>query len=111
MVFSTTKPAKVVILSVIDDIKNGVCKVKYAFRFGITEVTHSEQVIDPETGTTIEQQVQGWEYEEIVKEETVPLTRKSIIPNLLELYYQAEASILEQNLQLAKTQLPKELNP
>jgi len=110
MVFSTTKPAKIVILSAVDDIKNSVCKVKYAFRFGITEATHSEQVIDPETGTTIEQQVQGWEYKEIVKEETFPLTRKAIIPNLLELYYQAEVPILEQNLQLAQAQLPKELN-
>lgn len=111
MVFSTTKPAKVVILSVIDDIKNGVCKVKYAFRFSITETTHTEQGIDPETGEPIEQQVKGWQYEELIKEETFPLTRKAIIPNLLELYYQAEAPILEQNLQLAKTQLPEELNP
>jgi hypothetical protein len=109
MVFSTTKPAKIVILSAVDDIKNSVCKVKYAFRFGITEATHTEMAYNEETGEPIEQTINGWQYEEIIKEQTFPLIHKPVIPQILELYYQAEIPQLEQNLHFAKTELPKEI--
>ncbi|WP_126992261.1 hypothetical protein [Thermosipho globiformans] len=109
MVFSAQKPARIVILSTRDDINNGTVTVKYAFRFGITEATHTETAYNEETGKPIEQTINGWQYEEIIKEQTFPLLHKPIIPQILELYYQAEIPPLEQNLKLARIEIPKEI--
>jgi hypothetical protein len=105
MVFSTQKPAKIVILSTQDDIRNSKCTVRYAFRFAIQEATQTEVTYD-EQGNPVEQTIQGWQYEEVVSTMTIELFMKPALPQILEAAYNSTVPTLEQNLQLAQTPIP-----
>lgn len=106
MVFSTQKPARIVIIAMQDDIRQGTCKVKYAMRFAIQEVTQETTEFDQE-GNPVTTTVQGWQYEETVDEITIPLYMKPAIAQILEATYDSVVPVLEQNLQLAKSEVPK----
>lgn len=105
MAFSTQKPARIVILSTQDDIRNGKCTVRYAFRFAIQEATQTVQDVD-EQGNPVEQTVQGWQYEEVVGTMTVELFMKPALAMILEAAYNSTVPTLGQNLQLAQTPIP-----
>lgn len=105
MVFSTQKPARIVILSTQDDIRNSKCTVQYAFRFAIQEATQTVQDVD-EQGNVIERTIHGWQYEEVVSTMTLELFMKPAIPQILEAAYNSIVPTLEQNLQLAQTPIP-----
>ena len=108
MVFSTQKPARIVILSTHDDIRNGKCTVRYAFRFAIQEATQTEITYD-EQGNPVEQTIQGWQYEEVVGTMTLELFMKPALPQILETAYNSVIPILEQNLKYAQTEVPSEV--
>ena len=108
MVFSTQKPARIVILSTHDDTRNGKCTVRYAFRFAIQEATQTEIVYD-EQGNPVEQTVQGWQYEEVVGTMTIELFMKPALPQILEAAYNSTVPTLEQNLQYAQTEVPSQI--
>lgn len=105
MVFGTEKPARIVILSTQDDIRNGKCTVRYAFRFAIQEATQTVQDVD-EQGNVIERTIQGWQYEEVVSTMTIELFMKPALPQILEAAYNSTVPTLGQNLQLAQTPIP-----
>ena len=105
MVFSTQKPARIVILSTQDDIRQGTCKVRYALRFAIQEATQTEITYD-EQGNPVEQTIQGWQYEEVIGEMTIDLFIKPALAQILEATYNSTVPTLEQNLQLAQTPIP-----
>ncbi|OOC42194.1 hypothetical protein [Thermosipho sp. 1074] len=107
---SSEKPAEIVILSVQDDIKKAKCKVRYAFRYNIQETTTTVESINEETGELTTQEVTAWQYEEIISETEFDLVFKSVIPDLLKTLYEKSKPILEQNIQLASVELPKEIS-
>jgi hypothetical protein len=106
MVFSTQKPARIVILSTHDDIRNGKCTVRYALRFAIQEATQTVQDVD-EQGNVIERTIQGWQYEEVIGEMTIDLFMKPALAQILEATYNSTVPTLEQNLKLAQTEIPQ----
>ncbi len=108
MVFSTQKPARIVILSTQDDIRNGKCTVRYAFRFAIQEATQTEITYD-EQGNPVEQTVQGWQYEEVVGTMTVELFMKPALAMILEAAYNNTVPVLEQNLRYAQSEVPSQI--
>lgn len=108
MVFSTQKPARIVILSMQDDIRNGKCTVRYAFRFAVQEAPQTEVTYD-EQGNPVEQTISGWQYEEVVDEMTIPLYMKPTLAVLLQSVYDSITPILEANLSLASTEIPKQI--
>ncbi len=104
------KPVEIVILNVQDDIKRAKTKVRYAFRFNIQETTTTIESINEETGEATTEQVPAWRYEEIISETEFDLVFKSVIPELLKTLYEKSKPILEQNIQLASVELPKEIS-
>jgi len=108
MVFSTQKPARIVILSTQDDIRQGTCKVRYALRFAIQEATQTEITYD-EQGNPVEQTISEWQYEEVVDEMTIPLYMKPALATLLQNVYDSITPVLEANLSLASTEIPKQI--
>jgi hypothetical protein len=108
MVFSTQKPARIVILSTQDDIRNGKCTVRYAFRFAIQEATQTVQDVD-EQGNVIERTIQGWQYEEVVSTMSIELFMKPALPQILEAAYNSTVPTLEQNLQYAQVEISSQI--
>lgn len=109
MVFSSEKPIEIKIISTSDDIKKGVCKLKYAFRFAIKESSLTETIYNEE-GQPVEQSTQGWEYEEITDEMELPLYMKPFIPEILKVAYLKAIPILEQNFSLSVSNIPSDIN-
>jgi hypothetical protein len=91
-----------------DDIRNGKCTVRYAFRFAIQEATQTEITYD-EQGNPVEQTIQGWQYEEVVSTMTIELFMKPALPQILEAAYNSTVPPLEQNLQYAQTEVPSQI--
>ena len=104
MVFSTQKPAEIRILNVQDDIFKRRVKVRYAFRFNIKEAT---QTIETEQGT---QEIQGYEYIEQIYETEFDLILKSALPDILKVMYEKANPIVQENIQLAEVEIPKEIS-
>lgn len=109
MVFSTQKPAEIVVLRTIDDIKAGTCKVQYAFRFAIKEAAQPAVEYDA-AGNPAQANIQGWQYEEIIDEMTIPLYLKPTLALILRTAYENAVRVLEQNLNFARTEISAEIN-
>ena len=109
MVISTTQPAEIKVLSVNDDIKRGVCKIRYAFRVNIQETTTTIETTDEE-GNPIQQEVPAWQYEEVVDEIEIPLYLKPSLQTLLTTMYQEAKPVLETNIEYASNSVPAEIS-
>lgn len=108
MPISQVKPAEIGVLSVQDDIKRGITKVQYAFRFNITQTT-IEEPVQNEDGTTGTQTVDAWQYDEITDEIEIPLYLKPNISDILTNLYNNTKANLTQILEYKNTQVPKDI--
>lgn len=108
MPISTTKPSEIAVLSVEDDIKRGVTKIQYAFRFNITQTT-IEEPIQNEDGSEGTQTVDAWQYDEITDELEIPLYLKPNASDILTSIYNSTKDNLTQILQLKNTEVPKDI--
>jgi len=110
MVISTQKPSEIKVISVKDDIKAGICTVKYAFRVGIQETTQTVEEVNPETGEMESKEVQAWQYEEIIDEMTIPLYLKTALESVLKTAYEQAKPHFEELINLSQTEVPNEIN-
>lgn len=109
MIQSSIKPAEIQIISTQDDIRNNKVNVKYAFNYAITEKQVEETLFDEETGEETTKLVTVYEYYQYISEASFDLLVKPLIPELLKnIYKQLETTILDR-LNLANTELPKEI--
>ncbi|AEX84786.1 Hypothetical protein MPV1_38 [Marinitoga phage MPV1] len=109
MVRSSVKPSEIQIISVTDDIRKSKTRVKYAFNYNIQEVREEMPIID-EQGNEVMQTQTMYEYEQFVFESEFDLFMKNVIPEVLKTMYAAKKDEIMQNLALANTKIPKEIN-
>ncbi|NUU94835.1 hypothetical protein XO10_00695 [Marinitoga sp. 1135] len=109
MVRSSEKPSEIQIINVTDDVRKGRTKVKYAFNYNIQEIQEEVPIID-EQGNEVMQTQTMYEYEQFVFESEFDLFMKNVIPEVLKTMYAAKKDEIMQNLALANTKIPKEIN-
>ncbi|ABR31295.1 hypothetical protein SU69_07350 [Thermosipho melanesiensis] len=109
MVISTSKPAEIKVLSVQDDVKRGIFKVRYAFRVAIQETTTTIEEYDEE-GNVTQKEVPAWQYEEFVDEIELPLYLKPSLDAILKTMYDKAKPVLEANAGYASAEVPSEIS-
>ncbi len=109
MVQSTTKPSEIQIISTTDDIKKNKVLVKYAFNYNITEKQIEETFVDEIENTTT-QLVTVYEYYQYISEAEFDLMLKPFIPELLKQMYKQLEPVIQERLNLANVETPKEIS-
>ncbi|HEW92035.1 MAG TPA: hypothetical protein ENF81_05795 [Thermotogaceae bacterium] len=104
------KPTEIAILNVLDDIKRGKCRVRYAFRYAFKETTQTVEEVDPETGEEAPKELPAWQYEEVIDEIELPLYLKPNLESILKTLYEQSIPTLEELTTLANFELPKEIS-
>ncbi|EKF49536.1 hypothetical protein H17ap60334_04972 [Thermosipho africanus H17ap60334] len=108
MVQSMAKPSEIQIIKLTDDMKQGKVKVSYAFNYGIQEKQIEEHVVR-EDGTTDVETRTVYEYYQYVADAEFDLILKPFIPELLKQIYKQLEPIIQERLDLASAEIPKNI--
>ena len=109
MVQSMAKPSEIQIIKLTDDMKQGKVKVSYAFNYGIQEKQIEEHVVR-EDGTTDVEMRTVYEYYQYISEAEFDLMLKPFIPELLKQMYKQLEPVIQERLNLANVEIPKEIS-
>lgn len=108
MVFSQEKPSSIFVIATNNDIRTGMFKVKYAFRYNIRQATRTETYMD-DNGVEQTQTIEGWEYEEYINEQEFDLFLRPSIVDILKGLYNSIVPILQYSQNYANIEIPKEI--
>lgn len=104
---SSTKPPEITILEVVDNVKTGRTKVRYAFRYCIKERLGERLWDVEEEGTpyNVTETVTAYEYKEKIDELEIDTVLKAQIPSILESLYREIAPTLAQLAEYQEQQI------
>jgi tryptophanyl-tRNA synthetase len=109
MVQSMAKPSEIQIIKLTDDMKQGKVKVSYAFNYGIQEKQIEEHIMREDRTTDVEMRT-VYEYYQYVADAEFDLLLKPFIPELLKQMYKQLGPVIQERLNLANVEIPKEIS-